>query len=332
MHQLEQVPAFHPFTLAVELWQRAFWIPLFDIKVFLCPFLQLRVHKQTVTRTAARPCLTVALVQIFRRDGNIVSDTVHLAEIAILHVQRQHVVRHFGRAWNSQRRFCGVVPYFVPDQPVVQRRRRQRGAVRREAAVHYRITRVRITDGDLHIVGETMLVARQVFIGKHPVLTVFIITTVEIIHRAGKGIQIFSELFQATLILVIAGVQVVLRCGIDERRRLQFAQRGRRVQIVFPCAVFIERCFYHASKGEAGRFIGRAIALDINQATVRHLELHRTASVQRVRFSHSWRTVQRNFMLLTSGQVVSQRHGDGHRNVRIGLNGDLFLSRCPQAS
>ncbi|GCX92063.1 hypothetical protein HmCmsJML084_03699 [Escherichia coli] len=222
------------------------------------------------------------------------------------------------------------MPYFMPDQPVVQRRRRQRGAVRREAAVHYRITRVRITDGDLHIVGETMLVPRQVFIGKHPVLTVFIITTVEIIHRAGKGIQIFSELLQSAR--VIAGIQVLLRCGIDERRRLQFAQRGRRVQIVFPCAVFIERCFYHASKGEAGRFIGRAIALDINQATVRHLELHRTASVQRVRFSHSWRTVQRNFMLLTSGQVVSQRHGDGHRNVRIGLNGDLFLSRCPQAS
>ena len=331
MHQLEQVPAFHPFTLAVKLWQRsAIWIPFLDIKVFLCPFLQLRVHQQTVTRTAACPCLVVALLQIFRCDGNIVSDTVHLAEITILHVQRQHVVSDFSCTRYSQRRFCGVMTDFMPDQPVVQRRRRQRGAVRREAAVHYRITRVRITDGDLHIVGETMFVARQVFIGKHPVLTVFAITAVEVIHRAGKGIQIVSELLQSAS--VIAGIQVLLRCGIDERGRLQFAQRGRGVQIVFPCAVFIERCFYHASKGEAGRFIGRAIALDINQATVRHLELHRTASVQRVRFSHSWRTVQRNFMLLTSGQVVSQRHGDGHRNVRIGLNGDLFLSRCPQAS
>ena len=215
MHQLEQVPAFHPFTLAVELRQVTFWIPLFDIKVFLCPFLQLRVHQQTVTRTATCPCLVVALLQIFRCDGNIVSNTVHLAEIAILHVQRQHVVRHFGRAWNSQRRFCGVVPYFVPDQPVVQRRRRQRGAVRREAAVHYRITRVRITDGDLHIVGETMFVTRQCFIGKHPVVTAFAITTIEVIHRAGKGIQIFSELFQTAL--VIAGLKVLLRCGVDER-------------------------------------------------------------------------------------------------------------------
>lgn len=98
MHQLEQVPAFHPFTIAVERWQIAIWIPLLDIKVLLCPFLQLCVHQQTVTRTAARPCLVVALLQIFRCDGNIVSDTVHLAEITILHVQRQHVVRHFGRA------------------------------------------------------------------------------------------------------------------------------------------------------------------------------------------------------------------------------------------
>ena len=310
MHQLEQVPAFHPFTLAVERRQLAIWIPLLDIKVFLCPLFQLCVHQQTVPRTAARPSLTVALVQIFRRDGNVVSDTVHLAKIAILHVQRQHVVRHFSCTRYVQRCFCSVMTDFVPNQPVVQRRRRQRGAVRREAAVHYRITRVRITDGDLHIVGETMFVTCQCFIGKHPVLTVFIITTVEIIHRAGKGIQIFSELLQSAR--VIAGIQVLLRCGIDERRRLQFAQRGRRVQIVFPCAVFIERCFYHASKGEAGRFIGRAIALDINQATVRHLELHRTISLQSIRFSHSWRTVQRNFMLLTSGQVVSQRHGNSH--------------------
>ena len=214
MHQLEQVPAFHPFTLAVERWQIAFWIPLFDIKVFLCPFLQLRVHQQTVTRTAARPCLTVALLQIFRCDGNIVSDTVHLAEIAILHVQRQHVVRDFSCTRYSQRCFCGVVPYFVPDQPVVQRRRRQRGAVRREAAVHYRITRVRITDGDLHIVCETMFMSRQCFIGKHPVLTARFITTVEVIHRAGKGVQIVSELLQSAS--VIAGIQVLLRCGIDE--------------------------------------------------------------------------------------------------------------------
>ena len=214
MHQLEQVPAFHPFTLAVERWQIAIWIPRLDIKVFLCPLFQLCVHQQTVTRTAARPCLTVALLQIFRRDGNVVSDTVHLAEIAILHVQRQHVVRYFSCARNSQRRFGGVVTNFVPDQPVVQRRRRQRGAVRREAAVHYRITRVRITDGDLHIVGETMLVPRQVFIGKHPVLTVFIITTVEVIHRAGKGIQIFSEFCYTTS--EIAGLKVLLRRGINE--------------------------------------------------------------------------------------------------------------------
>ncbi|GAB5885680.1 hypothetical protein JMUB7557_27660 [Staphylococcus aureus] len=54
--------------------------------------------------------------------------------------------------------------------------------------VHYRITRVRITDGDLHIVGETMLVPRQVFIGKHPVLTVFIFTTVATIDSAGHSI------------------------------------------------------------------------------------------------------------------------------------------------
>ena len=217
MHQLEQVPAFHPFTLAVELRQVTFWIPLFDIKVFLCPFLQLRVHQQTVTRTATCPCLVVALLQIFRCDGNIVSNTVHLAEIAILHVQRQHVVRYFGRARYVQRCFCSVMTDFVPDQPVVQRRRRQRGAVRREAAVHYRITRVRITDGDLHIVGETMLVPRQVFIGKHPVLTVFIITTVEVIHRAGKGIQFFSEFcYAVSVITVIAGVQVLLRRGIDK--------------------------------------------------------------------------------------------------------------------
>ena len=157
-----------------------------------------------------------------------------------------------------------------------------------------------------------MLVARQVFIGKHPVLTVFIITTVEIIHRAGKGIQIFSELLQSAR--VIAGIQVLLRCGIDERRRLQFAQRGRRVQIVFPCAVFIERCFYHASKGEAGRFIGRAIAFDINQATVRNRKLHLTIGFQLIGFRHFWRTVQRDFMLLASGQIVGQRHGDSHRN------------------
>ena len=215
MHQLEQVPAFHPFTLAVKLWQRsAIWIPFLDIKVFLCPFLQLCVHQQTVTRTAARPCLTVAFLQIFRCDGNIVSDTVHLAEITILHVQRQHVVSDFSCTRYSQRRFCGVMTDFMPDQPVVQRRRRQRGAVRREAAVHYRITRMRITDGDLHIVGETMFVARQVFIGKHPVLTVFAITAVEVIHRAGKGIQIVSELLQSAS--VIAGIQVLLRCGIDE--------------------------------------------------------------------------------------------------------------------
>ena len=250
MHQLEQIPAFHPFTLAVERWQRAFWIPFLDIKVFLCPFLQLRVHQQTVTRTAACPCLTVALLQIFRRNGNIVSDTVHLAEITILHVQRQHVVRHFSCARYSQRRFCSVVPYFVPDQPVVQRRRRQRGAVRREAAVHHRITRVRITDGDLHIVGETMFVPRQCFIGKHPVLTAFAITTVEVIHRAGKGIQILSELFQTAL--VIAGLKVLLRRGIDERRRLQLTQRRRGFQVVFPFTVFIERRFYHVSKGEVG--------------------------------------------------------------------------------
>ncbi|MDE5204266.1 oligosaccharide flippase family protein, partial [Escherichia coli] len=43
--------------------------------------------------------------------------------------------------------------------------RRQRGAVRREAAVHYRISRVRITDGDLNIVCETMFMSRQCFIG-----------------------------------------------------------------------------------------------------------------------------------------------------------------------
>ena len=142
------------------------------------------------------------------------------------------------------------MPYFVPDQPVVQRRRRQRGAVRREAAVHHRITRVRITDGDLHIVGETMFVPRQCFIGKHPVLTAFAITTVEVIHRAGKGIQILSELFQTAL--VIAGLKVLLRRGIDERRRLQLTQRRRGFQVVFPFTVFIERRFYHASKGEVG--------------------------------------------------------------------------------
>ncbi len=37
-------------------------------------------------------------------------------------------------------------------------------------------------------------------------------------------------------------------------------------------------------------------------------------------------------MLLASGQIVGQRHGDSHRNVRLRLNGDLFLSRSPQAS
>ena len=37
-------------------------------------------------------------------------------------------------------------------------------------------------------------------------------------------------------------------------------------------------------------------------------------------------------MLLTSGQVVGQRHGDSHRNVRLRLNSDLFLSWSPQAS
>ena len=218
MHQLEQVPAFHPFTLAVERRQGCtFWIPRLDIKVFLCPLLQLCVHQQTVTRTAARPGLTVALVQIFRRDGNVVSDTVHLTEIAILHVQRQHVVRHFSCTRYVQRCFCSVMTDFVPDQPVVQRRRRQRGAVRREAAVHYRITRVRITDGDLHIVGETMLVTCQCLIGKHPVVTTFAITTVEVIHRAGKGIQFFSEFcYAVSVITVIAGVQVLLRRGIDK--------------------------------------------------------------------------------------------------------------------
>ena len=73
---------------------------------------------------------------------------------------------------------------------------------------------MRITDGDLHIVGETMLVPRQVFIGKHPVLTVFAITSVEVIHRAGKGIQFLSELFLTAL--VIAGLKVLLRRGVDE--------------------------------------------------------------------------------------------------------------------
>ncbi|GDF42445.1 hypothetical protein BvCmsKKNP011_00053 [Escherichia coli] len=215
VHQLEQVPAFHPFTLAVELRQFTFWIPFLDIKVLLSPLLQLRVHQQTITRTATRPCLTVALLQIFRRNGNIVSDTVHLAEITILHVQRQHVVRNFSSTRYSQRRFCGVMTDFMPDQPVVQRRRRQRGAVRREAAVHHRVTRVRITDGDLHIVSETMFMSRQCFIGKHPVLTVFAITAIEVIHRAGKGIQFLSELFQTAL--VIAGLKVLLRRGVDER-------------------------------------------------------------------------------------------------------------------
>ena len=74
------------------------------------------------------------------------------------------------------------------------------------------------------------------------------------------------------------------------------------------------------------------VALDINQTAIRNLERHRAASIQRVCFSHSWRTVQRNFMLLASGQIVGQRHGDSHRNVRLRLNGDLFLSRSPQAS
>ena len=220
---------------------------------------------------------------------------------------------------------------FVPNQPVVQRRRRQRGAVRREAAVHYRVTRVRITDGDLHIVGETVFMPRQCFIGKHPVVTARFIATVEVIHRAGKGIQFLSELFQTAS--EIAGLKVLLRRGIDERRRLQLAQRRRGVQIVFPFAVFIERRFHHTGKGEVGRFIILlAVALDINQTTIRSRKLHRTISLQSIRFSHSRRTVQRNFMLFTSGQVVSQRHGNSHRNVRRRLNGDLFLSRSPQAS
>ena len=37
-------------------------------------------------------------------------------------------------------------------------------------------------------------------------------------------------------------------------------------------------------------------------------------------------------MLLTPGQVVSQRHGNSHRDFRIGLNADFLLSRSPQAS
>ena len=73
---------------------------------------------------------------------------------------------------------------------------------------------MRISDGDLHIVGDTMLVAGLVFIGKHPVLTAFAITTVEVIHRAGKGIQIFSEFCYTTS--EIAGLKVLLRRGVDE--------------------------------------------------------------------------------------------------------------------
>ncbi|MEI1604737.1 hypothetical protein QJN73_25115, partial [Escherichia coli] len=48
-------------------------------------------------------------------------------------------------------------------------------------------------------------------------LDTFAITTVEVIHRAGKGIQILSELFQTAL--VIAGLKVLLRRSSIPRRR-----------------------------------------------------------------------------------------------------------------
>ena len=73
---------------------------------------------------------------------------------------------------------------------------------------------MRITDGDLHIVGETVFMPRQCFIGKHPVVTARFIATVEVIHRAGKGIQIFSEFCYTTS--EIAGLKVLLRRGINE--------------------------------------------------------------------------------------------------------------------
>lgn len=108
MHQLEQVPAFHPFTLAVERWQLAIWIPLRDIKVFLCPLFQLCVHQQTVPRTAARPGLTVALLQIFRGDYDFQFLIEELAVGAQFNLPYIHILlnnAYLGLIRQSQRAF-----------------------------------------------------------------------------------------------------------------------------------------------------------------------------------------------------------------------------------
>ncbi len=138
-HQLVQVPAFHPFTLAVELWQEPSGYHCLISKFFSAHSFSSRTSADGHPHRRA-PMPDRCSLQIFRRDSNIVSDTVHLAEMRSCMYSASTLFATSvapGTAAAFRRR-CDQLRARSASRSA---RRRQRGAVRREAAVHYRITR-----------------------------------------------------------------------------------------------------------------------------------------------------------------------------------------------